>query len=77
MIVVRRGGTVALKAVSEAIKKVQIGTEKTAAELAIVRYEKELQDVGKRVAELASVKESGGARRCVLGALSTIFGVAG
>jgi predicted RNA-binding Zn-ribbon protein involved in translation (DUF1610 family) len=33
MIVQRRGGTVALKAVTEAIQKVQIGTDKTAAEL--------------------------------------------
>lgn len=41
-IVQRRGGTVALKAVTEAIQKVQIGTDKTAAELAIVRLEKEL-----------------------------------
>jgi len=44
LIVQRRGGTVALKAVAEAIKRVQIGTDKTAAELAIARYEKELTD---------------------------------
>jgi ribosomal protein S27E len=43
LIVQRRGGTVALKAVTEAIKKVQIGTDKTAAELAIARYESELK----------------------------------
>lgn len=41
MIVQRRGGTVALKAVTEAIKQVQLGTDKTAAELAIVRLERE------------------------------------
>jgi ribosomal protein S27E len=45
MLVQRRGGTVALKAITEAIKKVQVGTDKTAAELAIVRLEKELDDL--------------------------------
>jgi len=35
MIVQRRGGTIALKLVQEAIKKVQIGTDQTAAELAL------------------------------------------
>lgn len=37
----RRGGTVALKAVTEAIQKVQIGTDKTAAELALLRLGRE------------------------------------
>jgi len=41
MIVQRRGGTVALQAVTEAISKVQIGTDKTAAELALVRLDNE------------------------------------
>jgi DNA-directed RNA polymerase subunit RPC12/RpoP len=41
MLVQRRGGTVILKAVTEAIHKVQIGTDKTAAELAIVRLNNE------------------------------------
>ncbi len=45
MLVQRRGGTVALKAVTEAIKKVQIGTDKTAAELALVRLGKELEEL--------------------------------
>ena len=45
MLVQRRGGTVILKAVTEAIHKVQIGTDKTAAELAIVRLNKELEEL--------------------------------
>ncbi len=45
MLVQRRGGTVALKDVTEAIKQVQAGTDKTAAELAIIRYQKELSDL--------------------------------
>lgn len=43
MIVQRRGGTVSLKSVAEAIHKVQIGTDKTAAELALVRLNEELK----------------------------------
>ena len=50
MIVQRRGGTVALKAVTEATRQVQIGTDKTAAELAIVRYEKELTELRRKLA---------------------------
>ena len=42
MLVQRRGGTVALKLVTDAIQKVQIGTDKVAAELAIVRLKEEL-----------------------------------
>jgi predicted RNA-binding Zn-ribbon protein involved in translation (DUF1610 family) len=38
----RRGGTVSLKCVTEAIRKVQAGTDKTAAELALARLAKEL-----------------------------------
>ena len=42
ILVQRRGGAVTLKAVTEAIKKVQVGTDKTAAELATVRLRDEL-----------------------------------
>lgn len=35
----RRGGTISLKAISDALSKVQTGTDKTAAELAIQRFE--------------------------------------
>jgi len=35
LIVERKGGTVSLKSVTDAIGKVQIGTDKTAAELAL------------------------------------------
>jgi DNA-directed RNA polymerase subunit RPC12/RpoP len=45
MLVQRRGGTVALKVVAEAIQKVQKGVDKTAAELAIVRLEKERSEL--------------------------------
>jgi ribosomal protein S27E len=54
LIVQRRGGTVAIKAVTEAIKKVQIGTDKTAAELAIARYESELKEHRENEAKLSN-----------------------
>jgi ribosomal protein S27AE len=41
-IVERRGGTVALKLVVDAVARVQVGTDRTAAELALIRLEKEL-----------------------------------
>lgn len=44
-IVERKGGVVQLKKVTDAIGKVQRGTDKTAAELALVRLPKELNSV--------------------------------
>ena len=41
-IVQRRGGTVSLKLVTDAISKVQVGTDKTAAELSIRRLKGEV-----------------------------------
>src|SRR5450432_973824 len=59
MIVQRRGKTVALKAVTEAIHKVQIGTDKTAAELAIVRLNKELEILKADYARMEASRSSG------------------
>ena len=47
-IVERRGGTIGLKLVVDGVARVQIGTDKTAAELAIVRLEKELATLNAR-----------------------------
>ena len=44
-IVERFGGTISLKLVSDAINRVQAGTDKTAAELALKRLSKELMEV--------------------------------
>jgi predicted RNA-binding Zn-ribbon protein involved in translation (DUF1610 family) len=44
-IVKRKGGTVALKGLTEAINRVQAGTDKTAAELALNRLSADLQAV--------------------------------
>ena len=56
LIVQRRGGTVALRAVMEAVRKVQVGTDKTAAGLAIARYESELNEL--RLSEAKLSKDS-------------------
>src|SRR5688500_15790452 len=44
-LVERRGGTVSLRLVTDAIKLVQAGTDKTAAELALKRLSGDLQNV--------------------------------
>lgn len=44
-IVERKGGTVALKPITDAIGRVQVGTDKTAAELALARLPQELNDL--------------------------------
>ncbi len=62
MVVQRRGGTVALKLLQEAIKNVQIGTDKTAAELALVRLNDELKDLN---AKALTLRNSG--QGCLLG----------
>jgi hypothetical protein len=53
LVIQRRGGTVALRAVTEAIKHVQMGTDKTAAELALVRLRRDRTEL---VAEFARVQ---------------------
>lgn len=57
MVVQRRGGTVALKALAEAIQKVQIGTDRTAAELALVRLEKEREELKAQMDTRLSVSD--------------------
>lgn len=55
-IVERKGGTVSLKLVTDAISKVQIGTDKTAAELAIQRLKGEMQIVNTEFLRRDSLK---------------------
>ena len=59
-IVQRRGGAVALKAVTEAIQKVQIAADKTAAELALVRLERELLELRRKTTEQSASTREGG-----------------
>ncbi len=58
MVVQRRGGTVSLKAVAEALGQVQVGTDKMAAELALIRLGEELTRLaaseGKTRAQIAA-----------------------
>jgi|GEM_PF-5113869 len=73
MLVQRRGGTVSLHKVTEAIRGVQKGTDKTAAELAIARLNKELQDLKIAQKKLdAQATQSG----CGIGCLSVIMLIA-
>jgi|SRR5579872_849133 len=71
LLVHRRGGTVALKQVTEAIKQVQIGTDRTAAELALVRLGKEAK---KLKSEESEVKSSQTVETWVLGCVLVMFG---
>lgn len=50
--VVRRGGSVSLKSLTEVLGNVQRGTDKTAAELALIRLLKELEEYKKQLSEL-------------------------
>ena len=49
-VVERSGGTISLKLVTDAIKRVQVGTDKTAAELAIKRLSGELEAIENDIA---------------------------
>jgi len=68
----RKGGTVALRKVEQAIHAVQRGTDKTAAELALVRLEKEHASLSKELEGAESTRTwkilivAGGAL-CLLG----------
>jgi len=44
-VVKRTGGTVSLSPVVDALRKVEVGVDKTAAELAIARIQKEIEDI--------------------------------
>jgi hypothetical protein len=57
MVVERRGGTVMLKSLTEAIKRVQAGTDKTAAELALLRLREEFNNLTAQRGSLASQME--------------------
>ncbi len=48
-VVQKQGGTISLKLVGDAIKQVQVGTDKTAAELAIKRLSGEMESVSQQV----------------------------
>jgi hypothetical protein len=75
MVVERRGGTVALKAVEAAIQKVQVGTDKTAAELAITRYEGELKELRTKEGKLKTHTSSNSFLGFGCGALMLMVGL--
>jgi ribosomal protein S27AE len=74
-IVERRGGTVALRLVVDAVARVQVGTDRTAAELALVRLEKEIATVNAQwqtASNLFDNWNSPGSQLAGLGALVAI-----
>lgn len=71
MIVHRRGGTVALSAVTDAIKQVQAGTDKVAAELALARLSAESDALHARASDLRV--KSAKAFTCILAAIGCFF----
>ena len=55
-IVKRSGGIVTLKPVLDGIKRVQVGVDKTASELAIVRLTKEIEELKKNIKTISAQK---------------------
>ena len=79
-IVQRRGGTVALKAITAAITQIQIGTDRTAAELAIQRLSRELATLAEQASEADAVLNGSLATRYFWYGLfwwmtATVFGI--
>jgi len=75
MFVQRRGGTVLLKALAEAIQKVQIGTDKTAAELALIRLDKELREAKASQSEVREKLDKSGSGIGGLGVFLVVMGL--
>lgn len=73
--VIRRGSSVSLRLVTEAIQRVQEGTDKTAAELAINRYTADLQRCRGEQSTILAVKDERGGCAVWLGVPLAMFGV--
>ena len=74
MVVQRRGGTISLKGVTDAIKQVQTGTDKTAAELALVRLLPELDALIRERQKTAWLTNSHRSTELVLYLMVIVFG---
>jgi len=75
MIVQRRGGTVALKTVMDAIQKVQLSSDRTASELALVRLDKDLANARAAYVDLEEKMSGKGSTRGCLVMILVIFGL--
>jgi DNA-directed RNA polymerase subunit RPC12/RpoP len=76
-IVQRRGGTVSLKLVTDAIAKVQAGTDRTASELALQRLEKEIAAADKDCQQIErTIKEDENRHNGLIGN-RVLFGILG
>jgi DNA-directed RNA polymerase subunit RPC12/RpoP len=70
----KRGGALLLRTVTEAIQRVQVGTDKTAAELAIKRYQEELRSL---LAQHKTLRDSKDTASWQLVGCAPIFGLVG
>ena len=70
----RRGGTIVLKLVTEAIQKEPIGTDKTTAELNRMRLKEDAESLSKRHAAMLSESIEGKKRGYIIGFSLIMFG---
>jgi predicted RNA-binding Zn-ribbon protein involved in translation (DUF1610 family) len=77
LMVRRAGGTISLRTVTDAISKVQAGTDKTASELAIQRLDTERIGLAARRAEIERTGQAGinGIKSMLAGAVIAIFAI--
>jgi len=76
MLAQRRGGTVSLQAVTQAIRSLQNGTDRTAAELAIARYSGELRELQARQSKLSKGRPVDSCMGFCCGGLTLLLGLA-
>jgi ribosomal protein S27E len=72
----RRGGTVVLKSVTQAIKTVPTGTDKTTAELALMRLKEEAQNLSRRYDAMLKERIEQNKRGYLMGVSLLIIGFA-
>jgi len=75
-IVKRSGGIVALSPVVDAIKKVEVGVNKTASELALARLDRDIRELQAQRAQVLAGMPEPGATLLIIGGLSGFFGLA-
>lgn len=71
MMVLKRGGTIALHAIGKALQQVAVNTDKAAAELALLRLERESNELARRIAAIRRSRnwEAGNGAGCAILAL--------
>ncbi len=70
----RRGGTIVLKSITQAVKNMPTGADKTSAELALMRLKEEAQNLSKRYDAMLKEKIERNKRGYVMGVSLLLFG---